>query len=89
MHPTKAAAILALIIALGVASYFCVLLYDDVVLHKPELAAFNNVGVEVSGKGILDHDWDNLTEQYLISGGIAVVALIASLALFGSAKDKK
>ena len=32
--------------------------------------------------------WANLTERYLISGGIAVAALIVSLALFGAARTR-
>lgn len=88
MHPTKAAAIVALVSTIAVAAYFFILLYQDVVMHKPELAALDSISVGITGKGTVDNEWDNLSEKYLISGGIAVVGLIASLALFGAAKDK-
>jgi hypothetical protein len=88
MHPTKVAASLALVIALAAAGYFCVVLYQNVVLHKTEFAAMDSL--ERSIKTGEDSDFeDNSTEQYLISGGIAAVGLITSLALFGAAKDKK
>lgn len=82
MHPTKIAAILALVVALIAAGYLSVVLYQNVIQHKAELAAVESIqhGTDFE---------DNSTGQYLISGGIAVVALIASLALFGAAKDRE
>lgn len=74
MHPTKVAAILALGVALVAVSYLCFVLYQNVVLLKGSIDAFD---------GIDDHS----SFQYAVSGGIVIVALIASLALFGATKD--
>jgi hypothetical protein len=89
VHPTKVAAVLALIVALVASFYLCILLYEDVFLHKPEITALNNLSVEVSGKGTRNDEWDNLSQKYFIFGGIAVAVLITSRALFGATKQKQ
>ena len=88
MNPTKAAATLALIVALIASGYLCFVLYQNVILHKSELAAYASIEHSVATGEKNDFE-DNSAMQYLISGGVAVVALIASLTLFGAAKDKK
>jgi hypothetical protein len=76
MNRTKSAAILALIVALAATGYLCFVLCQNVILLKSSIDGLNGID-------------DEPLLRYGISGGIAVVALITSLALFGAAKDKK
>jgi hypothetical protein len=87
MHPTKVAAILALAVAVCAASYLCFVLYQNVILHKAEFEALDSIEHSLKTGENSDVE-DNSTMQYLISGGIAVVALITSLAFFGAARDR-
>jgi hypothetical protein len=73
MHPTKIAATIALLVAIAATGYFCFVMYQDIVLLDASINVFN---------GIDDH----FTLRYAISGGIAIVSIITSFALFESAK---
>jgi hypothetical protein len=76
MNPTKAAAILALIVALAALGYMGHEYYENSVMLRDEILALR--GEQVGGTLL----------EYWVPGGIAVVGLIASLALFGAAKPK-
>lgn len=88
MHPTKVAAFLSLAVAVIATIYLCVVIYQNEGDLKGEFAALNSIERSIQ-TGEEDKDFeDNSTLEYLISGGVATVALITSLALFGAAKSK-
>jgi hypothetical protein len=82
MNPTKAAACLALVVAVIAAGYLCYALYENVILLKAANEALDCTEIGSNCEK------SNVGLEYGISGGIAVVSLIASLALFGAAKPK-
>lgn len=76
MNPTKAAAVLALIVAVAALGYAGYQYYQNAVLLRDQLFALRG------------EDIDGPLLEYWIPLGISIVALIASLALFGAAKPK-
>jgi hypothetical protein len=74
MNPTKAAAILALVVAVAALGYAGFQFYENAVLLRDQLHALRG------------EEFDGPLLEYWIPLGIATVALIASLALFGAAK---
>ena len=76
MNPTKAAAILALIVAVAALGYAGYQFYENAVLLRDQLHALRG------------EDLDGPLMEYWTPLGISIVALIASLALFGAAKPK-
>ena len=74
MKPTKAAAILSLIVAVAALGYAGYQFYENSVLLRDSLLALRGEGT------------DSYMLEYWLPLGISVVALIASLALFGAAK---
>jgi energy-converting hydrogenase Eha subunit H len=87
MNPTKAAAILALVVTVIAAGYLCYALYENVILLKATNESLDCTDLRIES-GTTDCSASNVALEYGISGGIAVVSLIASLALFGAAKPK-
>ncbi|MFZ0318562.1 MAG: hypothetical protein WAL56_05500 [Candidatus Sulfotelmatobacter sp.] len=76
MNPTKAAAILSLIVAVAALGYAGYQYYENAVMLRDALHAIRN------------EDFDGPLLEYWVPLGISVVALIASLALFGAAKPR-
>ena len=76
MNPTKAAAILALLVTVISSCYLGYQLYENTIFLRDANRILS--GEDVPGPVF----------EYLIPGGIAVVSLITSLALFGAAKAK-
>jgi hypothetical protein len=74
MNPTKAAAILALIVAVAALGYAGYQFYENYFLLRDSINALRG------------EETDSYMLEYWIPLGISVVALIASLALFGAAK---
>jgi hypothetical protein len=87
MNPTKAAACLALVVAVIAAGYLCYALYENVILLKAANEALDCADLRIES-GVTDCGASNVALEYGVSGGTAVVSLIASLALFGAAKPK-
>jgi hypothetical protein len=69
----KTAAILAFAVGLAAAIYFLSVLYQNDVLLKSSLDAWDGID-------------DAPAMHYLISGGIAIVSLIAGLAIYPRGK---
>jgi hypothetical protein len=88
MNPTKAAACLALVVAVIAAGYLCYALYENVILLKAANESLDCADLRIES-GVTDCSASNVALEYGVSGGIAVVGLIASLALFGAAKSSK
>jgi hypothetical protein len=77
MNPTKAAATLSLIVALAALGYAGYQWYENTVLLRNQILILR--GEDIDGPML----------EYWIPLGIATVALIASLALFGAAKPSE
>jgi len=76
MNPTKAAAILSLILAVVALGYAGYQFYENSVLLRDQLLALRG------------EDFDGPVLEYWLPLGISIIALIASLALFGAARPK-
>lgn len=76
MNPTKVAALLALIVAVAALGYAGYQYYQNAVLLRDQLLVLRG------------EETDSYMLEYWIPLGIFIVALIASLALFGAAKPK-
>lgn len=77
MNLIRAAATIALIVAIVATGFLIYYAYENEVLLRHALASFDGP------------DPENPTLEYLASGGIALVCLITSLTLFGLAKTKE
>ena len=72
----KTAALLALAVALTTSGYFMFLLYQNVVLLKSSIDALNGTD-------------DAPAMHYLVSGGIAIFALILALGIYPKKGETK
>ena len=88
MNPRKTAALLALIVAMIATVYLGYQLYENQILLRHENQLLNCLELRTKNGPDFPCDVDNPAMEYGISGGIAVVAYIASLALFGAGKAK-
>jgi hypothetical protein len=88
MNLTKAAAIIALIVTAIAVGYMGFVFVEDRIAFRAEVAILTCSQMKSQYGQDYRCAQENTTLEYAVSGSIAVVGLITSLALFRAAKPK-
>jgi hypothetical protein len=88
MNPTKAAAIIALIVTVILVGYMGFFFIRDRIEFRTEIAVVTCAEMKRQHGADYPCDQENTTLEYEVSGDLAVVGLITSLAYFRAAKPK-
>jgi hypothetical protein len=88
MNPTKAAAIIALIVTVILVGYMGFIFIRDRIKFRTEIAVVTCAEMKRQHGADYPCDQENTTLEYEVSGDLAVVGLITSLAYFRAAKPK-
>jgi hypothetical protein len=88
MKLIKAAAYVALVVTVIAAGYLCYAFYENQIMLRAANDSLDCLELKMKNGENFNCEKPNVTLEYGLSGGIAAIGLIASLALFGAAKPK-